>query len=388
MTEITRKSILAEAAWKGKRMKYDKPYVVALGICKNEEKNLKRWHENVSKIADEVYLLDTGSLDSTVFHAKSLGIVVEYYERESEDEPFSFARARNRALKLVPNNADWVIFTDIDEVFAEESIPIIQAITRNPKVLEERPDCDGVMCEIRTLNDSGNVIMQSRNGNPRILRWRGVNTLRFEGDLHEQIIITGKDKQNLMMTNPVIVLNHYGYSESALSDGSKGKRNAEIAKRLLDANPSDLRIAEHYAEALYMSGDLNAATEVREMRINEILASKDKELVVRMLRSLIQAQQVDGENNDKYIGYYLLAKAKYPEVPDWDYLLGLWANNHGFYLTAQAAMQSALSLLPSYEHADGYVGETMVVRAKAEEVLNYWTEYAVKIKEGVSEQES
>jgi hypothetical protein len=40
-----------------------------------------------------------------------------------------------------------------------------------------------------------------------------------------------------------------------------------------------------------------------------------------------------------------------------------------------------LSLLPSYEHADGYVGETMVVRAKAEEVLNYWTEYARAEKE-------
>jgi hypothetical protein len=44
-------------------------------------------------------------------------------------------------------------------------------------------------------------------------------------------------------------------------------------------------------------------------------------------------------------------------------------------------MQAALSLLPRYEHADGYVGETMVVRAKAEEVLNYWTEYANKERE-------
>ena len=367
-------------------MKNNKPYVVALGICKNEEKNLARWFSNVDRLADSVMLLDTGSTDDTVTMALNRAIRVDRYANDKDG--FSFAKARNQALKMVPDNADWIIFTDIDEVFAEESIDIIRAITRNPKVFYERPECDGVMCEIRTLNDSGNVIMQSRNGNPRILRWRGVNTLHFEGDLHEQIVIKGKDKQNLMLTNPVIALNHYGYSESALSDGSKGKRNAEIAKRLLDANPSNLRIAEHYAEALYMSGDLNAATEVRETRINEILASTDKELVVRMLRSLIQAQQVDGENNDKYLGYYLLAKAKYPEVPDWDYLLGLWANNHGFYVTAQVAMQSALSLLPSYEHADGYVGETMVVRAKAEEVLNYWTEYAVKIKEGVSEQES
>ena len=242
-------------------MKNSKPYVVALGICKNEEKNLARWHENVSKIADEVYLIDTGSSDTTVYLAEKLGVTVEHFWFFNGS--FSFATARNEALRFVPINADWVIFTDIDEVFAEESIDIIRAITRNPKVLSERPECDGVMCEIRTLNDSGNVIMQSRNGNPRILRWRGMNTLRFEGDLHEQIVITGKDKQNLMLTNPVIALNHYGYSASALSDGSKGKRNAEIAKRLLDANPSDLRIAEHYAEALYMSGDLSAATEVR-----------------------------------------------------------------------------------------------------------------------------
>ena len=46
-------------------MTNNKPYVIALGICKNEEKNLARWHENVSKIADEVILLDTGSTDET-----------------------------------------------------------------------------------------------------------------------------------------------------------------------------------------------------------------------------------------------------------------------------------------------------------------------------------
>ena len=62
-------------------MKNSKPYVVALGICKNEEKNLARWYENVSKIADEVYLLDTGSTDSTVFEAVKLGIKTEWYER-------------------------------------------------------------------------------------------------------------------------------------------------------------------------------------------------------------------------------------------------------------------------------------------------------------------
>ena len=179
-------------------MKNNKPYIVALGICKNEEKNIARWYENVSKVAEDVFLLDTGSTDATVYLAEKLGINVEhlwFFEGS-----FSFATARNEALKLIPSPADWIIFTDIDEVFAEESIDVIRAITRNPKVISERAECDGVMCEIRTLNDSGNVIMQSRNGNPRILRWRGADTLHFEGDLHEQIAIKGKDKQNVPLT--------------------------------------------------------------------------------------------------------------------------------------------------------------------------------------------
>ena len=365
-------------------MKHNKPYVVALGICKNEEKNLQRWHENVSKIADEVYLLDTGSTDETKFLAQGFCINTFSYVTKTGNEPFSFAKARNQALRLVPDNADWVIFTDLDELFAEESIPIIKAFTRNEKVLKERPSLDGVMCELRNVNDSGETIMVARNVNPRILRWRGKDTLRFEGDLHEQIVIAGKTSQSLTITEPVIVLNHYGYSFSALSDGSKGRRNAEIAKKLLEQKPNDLRIAEHYAEALYMSGDLQAATEVRESRINEILASTDKELCVRMFRALIQAQQVDGENNDKFIGYCMLAKAKMPDVPEWDYLLGLWANNRGFGTTAQVCMQSALLLLKPYESADGYVGETMVVREKAEEVLKFWTDYAIKARESES----
>jgi glycosyltransferase involved in cell wall biosynthesis len=358
-----------------------KPRVIALGICKNEEKNLIRWFFNVKEIADDVYLLDTGSTDSTFWAATKLGAHVYNYKPESKDEVFSFARARNQALKLIPHNADWVIFTDIDEVFAEESIKVIKAITRSQKVIDERPDLDGLMCELRNISDSGETILVSRNCNPRILRWRGEGTFSFVGDLHEQIVIAGKDKQNLMITDPVVILNHDGYSKSALADGTKGKRNAEIALKLLEKNPNDLRIAEHYAEALYMSGDIQNAIETRESRLNEILASPDKELSVRMLRSLIQAQQVNGENNDKYLGYYLLAKAKYPEVPDWDYLLGLWANNRSFYMTAQVCMQSALSLLPAYEHADGYVGETMVSRKTAEEVLAFWADYAVKERE-------
>ena len=58
--------------------------------------------------------------------------------------------------------------------------------------------------------------MQSRNGNPRILRWRGANTLRFEGDLHEQIVIKDKDKQNLMLD---LVLHFYHEGQRALKNG-------------------------------------------------------------------------------------------------------------------------------------------------------------------------
>ena len=85
---------------------------IVYAITKNEEKFVNRWHKSMSE-ADEIYVLDTGSTDNTVKLLKEKGVNVMV----KEIVPWRFDVARNESLKLVPEDADICICTDLDEVF-------------------------------------------------------------------------------------------------------------------------------------------------------------------------------------------------------------------------------------------------------------------------------
>lgn len=87
-----------------------KIYVYA--ISKNEEKFARRWAESMSE-ADGIFVLDTGSTDKTAEILRSLGVSVT----EEVITPWRFDTARNRSLKLVPEDGDICVCVDIDEIF-------------------------------------------------------------------------------------------------------------------------------------------------------------------------------------------------------------------------------------------------------------------------------
>ena len=86
--------------------------VAVYAIAKNEEKFVKRWVNSMSE-ADEIYVLDTGSTDNTVSDLKKLGANVV----EKKITPWRFDVARNESLKLIPEDFDICVCTDLDEVF-------------------------------------------------------------------------------------------------------------------------------------------------------------------------------------------------------------------------------------------------------------------------------
>ena len=86
-----------------------KVYVYA--ICKNESKFVDRWMDSMCE-ADGVYVLDTGSEDDTIEKLRARGAAVEC----EIIRPWRFDTARNRALELVPLDADRCICTDLDEL--------------------------------------------------------------------------------------------------------------------------------------------------------------------------------------------------------------------------------------------------------------------------------
>ena len=79
-------------------------------IAKNEVNNVKYFVASC-KDADIVSILDTGSDDGTIELLKELGV----YAGKKIIEPFDFSRARNEALKALPDDIDVVVSIDMDE---------------------------------------------------------------------------------------------------------------------------------------------------------------------------------------------------------------------------------------------------------------------------------
>lgn len=84
-------------------------YTIAL----NEEQFVERWYESC-KDADYLMIADTGSVDKTVEKARKLGINVHTISVK----PWRFDDARNAALALLPDDIDYCISLDMDEMLA------------------------------------------------------------------------------------------------------------------------------------------------------------------------------------------------------------------------------------------------------------------------------
>ena len=89
--------------------------VCVYAIAKNEEKFVKKWVESMSE-ADEIYvMLDATSSDAT----EQLLIDAGVHVTKKLIKPWRFDTARNESLKLVPQDADICVCTDLDEVFSK-----------------------------------------------------------------------------------------------------------------------------------------------------------------------------------------------------------------------------------------------------------------------------
>lgn len=102
-------------------------YTIAL----NEEQFVERWY-NANKEADYLLIADTGSTDNTVEKAKALGINVV----SISIKPWRFDDARNTALALLPDDIDYCISVDMDEMLMPGWRPIMEtATTTRPRYL-------------------------------------------------------------------------------------------------------------------------------------------------------------------------------------------------------------------------------------------------------------
>lgn len=116
---------------KSVRVSYNPMRVAVYTITKNEEQFIKRWAESC-KEADYRLIVDTGSNDNTLQIAELAGC----HTSQITVNPWRFDDARNAALTLIPQDIDYCIALDADEVLTpgwREALEKVDAGVTRPR---------------------------------------------------------------------------------------------------------------------------------------------------------------------------------------------------------------------------------------------------------------
>lgn len=265
-------------------------------IVKNEAAVLERSLLSAEKSADEIVVVDTGSIDDTVNIARAHGARVFSYTWKEH-----FADARNFALEKV--TGDWVVFLDADEYFTDDT-------KENIRTVIENADRNGVLLlALQWKNydsDTGAHLVDVYT--PRI--FKNLSSLRYVGRIHEQLMENGEIIEKVaFVPEEELCLIHTGYS-SHLS-----KEKAERNLRLL---LMDLKEAKH-PEQLYMAlaeayegvGDTENAVKYAEMDIvrgrqAQTYASRSYRILINLLRG----------DHERQLRVLEKAVKDFPELPE------------------------------------------------------------------------
>lgn len=288
--------------------------ISACVIVRNEEKNIPRWLSCMSRLADEMVVVDTGSTDMTVELARKAGARLFFFPWCND-----FAAAKNYAINQA--RGKWILLLDADEYWEPHDFKIIRKTLREH---DKNAAIIGFVC--RRLNidvDNNNRIL---NENMHIRIMRNLPRLRYMGAVHEQLVYQGEDKGNKkMILLPKAAIYHTGYSASM--DISKARRNLEILQaQQVSGKGKDEDICyitdcyyslKEYAQA--------AASARKAIAQNVILPGRE----TRMYNTLIQCEHLLGTHWRELLPLVERAENVFPHVPDFRALLGFAAWDDG-----------------------------------------------------------
>jgi len=151
------------------------PTLSVIIITKNEQTHIRDCIESVSRVADEIIVLDSLSTDQTAQIADSLGAKVSI-----SDDWQGFGIQKNRALALA--KSDWILSIDADERVTPELANEIESLLKS----EPRGTCFYLS---RKSWYCGRLIKHSGWQDDKILRLFKRGCAEFTNDrVHERII--------------------------------------------------------------------------------------------------------------------------------------------------------------------------------------------------------
>ena len=200
-------------------------------IVKNEEQNLAACLDSVKGLVDEIIIVDTGSTDGTVDLARRHTDNIYFFEWMDD-----FSAARNFSLSKA--TCDYLMWLDADDVIEEVNHGEFLKLKENLHMF------DIVVMKYHIgHNEQGEVIKISS----RERVFKGQNSFRFEGAVHERIPLT--DKNTKIEISDIFVT----HTKNVLDDKIRATslaRNFSILDRAVKSGSYSARDLYYYATML------------------------------------------------------------------------------------------------------------------------------------------
>jgi len=185
---------------------------------RNETERLATCLESALPLVDEIIIVDTGSTDSTLAIAAHYTERIFFYPWQGD-----FAAARNFALEQA--RGEWILVLDADEYLEPSSANLLTQLTANRQVA-------AYLLPIHNLTVP--------DGSDWQLSWvlrlfRRDPQLRFQVQIHEQVLVPSGYKVAVAQQGPVII--HRGYLPKQRQ--SKHQRNLVLLRQALASEPDN-----------------------------------------------------------------------------------------------------------------------------------------------------
>lgn len=298
----------------------------SLSVCmivRDEEKDLPRCLESIQGIADELIVVDTGSVDNTKAIAKSYGAKV--YDFEWVDD---FSKARNYSLEKA--TGDWILILDGDDEFERRDAGLL-------KELINKPDAADIYI-FNTICYIGNKAGADRIFNVNIRLFRNIPEFRYQGRIHESII---SQKSDVRMEPVGITIYHYGYLNPNVKEHDKRKRNMRILEQQLQEQPNNPYFLFCMGNEYFALGQLEKSLEYFCSAFEK--CNKGDIYVPKLIIRIIMAYQLL-KDYDKAFSYIEQALSLYPQFTDAEYIRGTIYHSLGYLNKAIKSFEKCLAM--------------------------------------------
>ena len=197
-------------------------------IARNEEARISRCLDSAVAIADQVFLVDTGSTDATVKIAETYGVKVERFEWCDD-----FSAARNFSLQQA--TGDWILCMDADEfLLAEDRIKIFRTKRTKPEV--------GI-----------NLVIRNKFGKQKLRRqirmFPNQLGIRYQFPVHESVAESHQQAGVPVKISDITI--QHGNENSTVDINEKQSYYGSLRGAWLKRHKGDWSACYHYGKVLY-----------------------------------------------------------------------------------------------------------------------------------------